>query len=91
MGGIQNEKKNTELFAVDGTNSKLYDPYWFAAIIQTYCCINVTVMSACAVGVPPSVIGAIMSRETRAGGAIKSDGRGNDPTGYGLMQVTRIR
>ena len=39
-------------------------------------------------GVPAAVIGAIMSRETRAGGVIGANGRGADPTGYGLMQVT---
>jgi hypothetical protein len=41
-------------------------------------------------GIPPAVLAAIASRETRGGAALNSDGYGRyDPNGFGLMQVDK--
>ncbi|MBZ4415332.1 peptidoglycan-binding protein [Myxococcus sp. RHSTA-1-4] len=38
-------------------------------------------------GLPPALLAAIASRESRAGGALDSRGRGDGGNGFGLMQV----
>src|SRR3712207_5431936 len=40
-------------------------------------------------GVPPALLAAIASRESRAGAALDSSGRGDGGNGFGLMQVDR--
>ena len=40
-------------------------------------------------GVPPALLAAIASRESRAGAALDSHGRGDGGNGFGLMQVDR--
>jgi peptidoglycan hydrolase-like protein with peptidoglycan-binding domain len=40
-------------------------------------------------GVPPALLAAICSRESRGGAALDSNGRGDGGNGFGLMQVDR--